>query len=69
MEYTLQNDEPNESSIRICHESNQPFVTFYVTRGDQYDLLNSSSLGIDISKEQLHELIGTLLHVQSKMRK
>jgi len=67
MEYKLENEY--NSAVKVKHELNNPFITIYVSQGDSDDLPNYSSIGIDLKKEQLHEFIGTLLHVQSKMRK
>lgn len=67
MEYKL--EASHNTAIKVKHESNEPYMTIFVTHGDSEDLPNFLSLGIDLKKEELHEFIGTLLHVQSKMRK
>ncbi len=69
MEYTLQSGDEFDSTIKVRHESNEPFITIFITKRDDDDFKKPSFCDIDLNKNELHDFIGTLLHIQSKMRK
>ena len=60
MEHKLISDESIENSISII-EFNNEVVIIKVSN-------NELELPIYLSKKELHSLIGTLLHVQQKMK-
>lgn len=60
MEHKLISDESIENSISII-EFNNEVVIIKISN-------NELELPIALSKKELHSLIGTLLHVQQKMK-
>lgn len=68
MNYILENENDSFRKITINHEGNEKSLSISVGYGDESDLLNYNLCQIDLTKGQLHELIGALIHIQQKMK-
>ena len=68
MYYTLECDLDSQRKLKVNHEKNETALTISVSYGQEYDLKNYKQCQIDLDKEQLHEFIGMLLHIQQKMK-
>jgi len=67
MDYILKSNQYTDAvdvSIKITHEESEKEFTIYVQR----DGKEFQSLGIDLDQKELFSLVGTLLHIQAKMR-
>lgn len=68
MEYILTSEQYFEGEFKIRVDHNEKsIVSIYIQHGvENSDFFKS--LGIDLCEEELHEFIGTLLHIKAKMR-
>jgi hypothetical protein len=68
MEYILRSEQyfDGEYKIKIVHNE-KSIITIYIEHGNDNNI-DFKSLGIDFSEDELHDLIGTLLHLKAKMR-
>jgi hypothetical protein len=62
MEHKITVYEESEKTISVL----ETFDNYVVIRVSENS--NENSIQLDLSKEQLHSFIGTLLHVQQKMK-
>jgi hypothetical protein len=68
MYYTLEDDLDSSRKLKVNHEKNENALTLSVSYGEEFDFDNYKHCQIDLDKEQLHEFIGMLLHIQQKMK-
>jgi hypothetical protein len=62
MEHKITVYEESEKTISVL----ETFENYIVIRVSENS--NQNTIQLDLSKEQLHSFIGTLLHVQQKMK-
>lgn len=71
MEYALKSNQYNEEHnaiLKIKHSYDEKILTLFIQHGFENDLKTFNSLGIDLDSKELHSFIGTLLHIQAKMK-
>lgn len=68
MYYIIEDEDNFQKKLKINHENNEEVLTVFISLGNEGDFENFKSLGIDLTKKQLHDFIGALLHVQQKMK-
>jgi hypothetical protein len=58
----------NQNHDLFIFELDNNFVNIGIQRTDFLDNVYDSILSVNLNKKELHSFIGTLLHVQSKMK-
>jgi hypothetical protein len=68
MEYILRSEQYLDGEYKIKIDNyEKSIITIYIQHGNS-NTNDIRSLGIDLSEDELHDLIGTLLHIKAKMR-
>lgn len=71
MEYALKSNQyvdEHNAILKIKHSYDEKILTLFIQHGNENDFDNFKSLGIDLDSKELHSFIGTLLHIQAKMK-
>lgn len=71
MEYVLKSNQyidEHNAILKIKHSYDEKVLTLFIQHGFESDLRTFNSLAIDLDLKDLHSFIGTLLHIQAKMK-